>query len=261
MRVAVPAEVKNNEYRVAITPAGVHELARHGHEVVVEARRGRRVAHPGRRLRRRRRPIVPDADDVWGEGELVLKVKEPIAEEYHRMRRGPGAVHLPAPRRDPRACTEALLAAGHRPRSRTRRCRLPDGVAAAARADVRGRRPAGAAGRRAPPDARGGGRGVLMGGVVGRARRRKVVVLGAGVSGMNAAAIALGMQAEVPLLDSNIAKLRAGRRDLPGPPADGRVQRLRDRARAVSTPTWSSARCWCPGPRPRSWSPTSWSRG
>ena len=102
-------------------------------------------------------------------------------------------------------------------------------LAAAARADERGRRPDGAAGRRAHLQRDEGGRGVLMGGVSG-VYAAKVVVLGAGVSGMNAAAIALGMQAEVLLLDKNIDKLRAGRPDLPGPPADRRLERLRGRA-------------------------------
>ena len=92
----------------------------------------------------------------------------------------------------------------------------------------------------------GGGRGVLMGGVPG-VYAAKVVVIGAGVSGMNAAAIALGMQAEVLLLDKNIARLRAGRRRSTG--ATCRPSR-RTRTRSsgpCSTPTWSSARCWCPG--------------
>ena len=82
-----------------------------------------------------------------------------------------------------------------------------------------------------------GGRGVLMGGVSG-VYAAKVVVIGAGVSGMNAAAIALGMQAEVLLLDRNIEQAAPGRPDLPGPPADRRLQRVRDRAGGASTRTW-----------------------
>ena len=105
-----------------------------------------------------------------------------------------------------------------------------------------------------------GGRGVLMGGVSG-VYAAKVVVIGAGVSGMNAAAIALGMQAEVLLLDRNIARLRQ---------ADaiyqGHCQTVASNSYEVEradawTPTWSSAPCWCPAPRRRRWSPTSWSRG
>ena len=82
-----------------------------------------------------------------------------------------------------------------------------------------------------------GGRGVLMGGVSG-VYAAKVVVIGAGVAGTNAAAIALGMQAEVLLLDRNIARLRQMDRDLPGPRADRRVELLRGRAGRSSTPTW-----------------------
>ena len=105
----------------------------------------------------------------------------------------------------------------------------------------------------------GGGRGVLMGGVSG-VYAAKVVVLGAGVSGMNAAAIALGMQAEVLLLDRNIDKLRQADRIY-----QGHLQTVASNAyeveQAASTPTWSSARCWCRAPRRRSWSATTWSRG
>ena len=88
----------------------------------------------------------------------------------------------------------------------------------------------------------------------------KVVVIGAGVSGMNAAAIALGMQAEVLLLDRNIDRLRAGRPALPGPRADGRLEHATRSSGPCSTPTWSSARCWSPARRRRRWSPTSWCR-
>jgi len=78
MKVGVPREVKNNEYRVAITPAGVHELVRSGHEVVIEARR--EPAPPSRtRTSRRRGKILPSADEVWQTAELILKVKEPVA--------------------------------------------------------------------------------------------------------------------------------------------------------------------------------------
>jgi alanine dehydrogenase len=90
MKVGVPAEVKNNEYRVAITPAGVHELARAGHEVYVEARAGEGSSLPDEDFSAAGARILPTADDVWGTADLVLKVKEPIPDEYHRMRPGPG---------------------------------------------------------------------------------------------------------------------------------------------------------------------------
>src|SRR5580693_6732103 len=108
MKVGVPAEVKDNEFRVAITPAGVHELARAGHEVFIEAGSGAGSSLPDEEFAAAGATILPTADDVWGTGDLVLKVKEPAPEEYHRMR--PGQVlftylHLAASRE----CTEALL--------------------------------------------------------------------------------------------------------------------------------------------------------
>src|SRR6202142_4106721 len=111
MKVGVPREVKNNEYRVAITPAGVHELVRSGHEVVIEARAGAGSALPDEDFTSAGAKILPSADEVWQTAELILKVKEPVAEEYHRMR--PGQVmftylHLAASR----PCTDALLASG-----------------------------------------------------------------------------------------------------------------------------------------------------
>ena len=112
VRVGIPSEVKNHEYRVAITPAGVHELSRHGHDVAVAARR-RAAARRSPTTSSRRLALASStaADDVWAEADLVLKVKEPIAEEYHRMR--PGQVlftylHLAASRE----CTQALLDSG-----------------------------------------------------------------------------------------------------------------------------------------------------
>ena len=108
MKVAVPAETKNNEFRVAITPAGVHELARAGHEVFVEAGAGEGSSLSDDAFAAAGATIMRSADDVWGTGDLVLKVKEPVPEEYHRMR--PGQVlftylHLAASKE----CTDALL--------------------------------------------------------------------------------------------------------------------------------------------------------
>ncbi|HEX7163713.1 MAG TPA: alanine dehydrogenase [Trebonia sp.] len=206
MKVGVPAEVKDSEFRVAITPAGVHELVRAGHEVFIEADAGAGSSLPDEEFAAAGAAILPTADDVWDTADLVLKVKEPVPEEYHRMR--PGQVlftylHLAASRE----CTEALLA-----RNVTaiayETVQLPDGSLPllAPMSEV--------AGRMAPQvgahflQRDGGGRGVLMGGVSG-VYAAKVVVIGAGISGMNAAAIALGMQAEVLLLDKNVARLRA----------------------------------------------------
>jgi alanine dehydrogenase len=205
VKVGIPREVKNHEYRVAITPAGINEFVRSGHDVVIEAGAGLGSSIPDDSFKRAGAEILPSADDVWGEAELILKVKEPIAEEYHRMRAGQVLftyLHLAASKE----CTDALV---------DRRVtgiayetvEAPDGSLPllAPMSEV--------AGRLAPMVGAyhlmrsGGGRGVLMGGVSG-VYAAKTVVIGAGVSGMNAAAIALGMQAEVLLLDKNIYKLR-----------------------------------------------------
>ncbi|MGI8881808.1 MAG: alanine dehydrogenase [Jatrophihabitans sp.] len=205
MKVGIPKEIKNHEYRVAITPSGVHELVRNGHEVVIEQSAGVGSSLPDEAYVTAGATILPTADAVWGESELVLKVKEPIAEEYHRMRKGQVLftyLHLAADK----SCTDALLAAGTTGIA-YETVQLADGSLPllAPMSEV--------AGRLAPQVGsyhmmrQGGGRGVLMGGVPG-VYAAKVVVIGAGVSGQNAAAIALGMQAEVLLLDRNVARLR-----------------------------------------------------
>ncbi|WP_327103134.1 alanine dehydrogenase [Nonomuraea glycinis] len=205
MKVGVPREVKNTEHRVALTPAGAHELVRHGHQVFVEREAGLGSAVPDADFQSAGAAVLPDADAVWAGCDLILKVKEPVAEEYHRMRKGQVLftyLHLAA---SP-ACTRAMLDSG------------VTGVAYETVQTSDGRLPLLApmsevAGRLAPQVgayhlmSSQGGRGVLMGGVSG-VYAAKVVVIGAGVSGMNAAAIALGMQAEVLLLDTNIDKLR-----------------------------------------------------
>ena len=205
MRVGIPREVKNNEYRVAITPAGVQELVRHGHDVFIEQDAGVGSSITDEEFVAAGAKILPTADDVWGIGELVLKVKEPVAEEYHRMRADQVLftyLHLAASR----PCTDALLASGITGVA-YETVQLPDRSLPllAPMSEV--------AGRMAPQvgahclERGSGGRGVLMGGVSG-VYAAKVVVIGAGVSGMNAAAIALGMQAEVLLLDKNVGRLR-----------------------------------------------------
>src|ERR1700722_12870672 len=205
MKVGVPKEVKNHEYRVAITPAGVHELARAGHEVFLEQDAGTGSAIPDADFAAAGARILPTADDVWQAGDLILKVKEPVKEEYHRMRKGQVLftyLHLAASRE----CTDALLGAGVTAIA-YETVQLPDGTLPllAPMSEVAGRMAPQVGAHHLQRD--GGGRGVLMGGVSG-VYAAKVVVLGAGVSGMNAAAIALGMQAEVLLLDRNIARLR-----------------------------------------------------
>ena len=86
MRVGVPKEVKNHEYRVAITPIGVHELVAHGHEVFVQAGAGLGSSIDDAEYAAAGAKLLESADEVWGNAEMVLKVKEPVAEEYHRLR-------------------------------------------------------------------------------------------------------------------------------------------------------------------------------
>ncbi len=205
MKVGVPKEVKNHEYRVAITPAGVHELVRDGHEVYVQQQAGVGSSIPDEDFVAAGATMLPTADEVWQTGELILKVKEPVAEEYHRMRKDQVLftyLHLAASR----ACTDALLESGITAIA-YETVQLPDGSLPllAPMSEVAGRMAPQVGAHHLQRD--GGGRGVLMGGVSG-VYAAKVVVLGAGVSGMSAAAIALGMQSEVLLLDRNVARLR-----------------------------------------------------
>ena len=205
MKVGIPTEVKNHEYRVACTPSGVHELVRHGHRVFVQVGAGNGSSLPNADFVAAGATMIESADDVWSESDLVLKVKEPVPEEYHRLRKDLVLftyLHLAASR----SCTDALLEAGTTAIA-YETVQLPDGSLPllAPMSEVAGRMAPQAGAHHLQRD--GGGRGVLMGGVSG-VYAAKVVVIGAGVSGMNAAAIALGMQAEVLLLDRNIARLR-----------------------------------------------------
>ncbi len=205
MKVGVPTEVKNHEYRVAITPAGVHELSTRGHDVFVQAGAGNGSSITDDQYAAAGAKVVVGVDEVWETADLILKVKEPIAEEYPRMRPGQTLftyLHLAASRE----CTDALLDRGVTAIA-YETVQTPDRALPllAPMSEV--------AGRLAPQCGayhlmrQGGGRGVLMGGVSG-VYAAKVVVIGAGVSGMNAAAIALGMQAEVLLLDLDVERLR-----------------------------------------------------
>ena len=205
MRVGVPKEVKNHEYRVAITPIGVHELVAHGHEVFVErdAGVGSQIADDA--FVAEGAKILDSADDVWGDVDVVLKVKEPVAEEYHRMREGLVLftyLHLAADLRLTRELVDRRVTGIAYETVQTANNALPllypmSEVAGCLAPQV---------GAYSMMKAQGG-RGVLMGGVGGVANA-KVVVIGAGVSGQNAANIALGMGAEVTLLDTDLDKLR-----------------------------------------------------
>jgi alanine dehydrogenase len=205
VKVGIPSEVKNHEYRVAITPAGVFELVRHGHEVYIESDAGVGSSISNEEYVAAGATILATADEVWATGDLILKVKEPVAQEYHRMRKDQTLftyLHLAASRET----TEALLNQGVTAIA-YETVELADRSLPllAPMSEVAGRL-APQVGAHALMRAHGG-RGVLMGGVSGT-YAAKVVVLGAGVSGQNAAAIALGMQAEVLLLDLNIPRLR-----------------------------------------------------
>jgi alanine dehydrogenase len=205
MKVGIPREIKDHEYRVAITPAGVRELVDLGHTVTVERDAGIGSGITNAAFEVAGAAIVPTADDVWGFADLVLKVKEPIEAEYDRMRSGQVLftyLHLAASL----DCTEALLKAGTTAIA-YETVQLADKSLPllAPMSEVAGRMAplVGAHHMQAPE----GGGGVLISGVTG-VHHAKVVVIGAGVSGMNAAALALGMMAEVVVLDRNVSRLR-----------------------------------------------------
>ncbi|MDQ1724258.1 MAG: alanine dehydrogenase, partial [Frankiaceae bacterium] len=189
----------------ALTPSGVHELTAHGHDVVIEADAGMGSAIPDGDFVAAGAKMLATADEVWEFAELILKVKEPVPEEYDRLRAGQVLftyLHLAASRE----CTDALL--DHRVTSIAyETVEKPDRSLPllAPMSEVAGRL-APQVGAHCLMRAQGG-RGVLMGGVSGT-YAAKVVIIGAGVSGRNAAAIALGMQAEVILLDRDIDRLR-----------------------------------------------------
>ncbi|HWC81098.1 MAG TPA: alanine dehydrogenase [Pseudonocardiaceae bacterium] len=205
MKIAVPREIKNNEYRVALTPAGAHELTTRGHEVYVETGAGIGSSIADEEYLAAGAKVLASAADVWAEGELLLKVKEPIAEEYPHLRAGQVLftyLHLAADR----PLTEALLAANATAIAyetvQTASGALP---LLAPMSEVAGRlAPQVGAYALMKPS---GGRGVLPGGVPG-VHPARVVVIGGGVAGVNAATVAVGMGADVEVLDTNVDRLR-----------------------------------------------------
>ncbi len=207
MIVGVPREVKEDEYRVAVTPAGVRELVSHGHAVYVEKGAGEGSSIGDGELVATGAAIVGDPVEIWAASDMVLKVKEPVAEEYPRLGLRRDQVlftylHLAASR----PCTDALLAAGNTAIA-YETVRLPDGSLPllTPMSEVAGRMaPFMAAHHLMRP---GGGRGTLICGVPGVARA-KVVILGAGVAGMAAATLAVGMHANVSVLDRDLERLR-----------------------------------------------------
>jgi alanine dehydrogenase len=203
--VGIPTEVKDHEYRVAATPEGVRELTHAGHRVVVQAGAGLGSAIADEHYVAAGAQIVADADAVFGEADMIVKVKEPQPEEYERFR--PGQVvftylHLAADERLTRFLIDRKVASVAYETVQAADGRLP---LLAPMSEI--------AGRMAPHVAATwlerahGGRGVLMGGASGVAPAR-VVVLGAGMAGSNAAWIAAGMEAEVVVVDMNVERLR-----------------------------------------------------
>src|SRR5271157_3822966 len=207
MIIGVPSEVKTDEWRVALTPAGVRELTSAGHTVVVEKGAGAGSSMPDADFARTEAKIVDAAEDVWAAADLVCKVKEPVAEEFSRLGARSDQIlftylHLAASR----ACTDALVKAGNvaiayetvRQEDNSLPLLAPMSEVAGRMAPLMGShhlmRP-------------GGGRGVLVCGVPG-VRAARVVILGAGVAGFAAATMAVGMHSEVFVLDRNLDRLR-----------------------------------------------------
>ena len=205
MIVGLPKEIKDNEYRVGLTPAGARALTDAGHRVIVEKSAGEGSGFEDALYQRAGATLIDSADDVWAEAEMIVKVKEPIEPEYPRMKEGLllfTYLHL-AP--DPKQ-TRALLE------------RRVTGIAYETITDRRGTLPlltpmSEVAGRMAVQvgaqylEKMNGGRGVLVGGVPGVPAAR-VVILGGGVVGTNAAKIAVGMGAQVTIVDKNLDRLR-----------------------------------------------------
>jgi alanine dehydrogenase len=203
--VGIPREVKDSEYRVAATPEGVRELVHAGHGVVVESGAGIGSALPDADFVAAGAEILPDADDVFDASDMILKVKEPQPEEFERFREGQVLftyLHLAADEALTRFLVERKVAAVAYETVQSSDARLP---LLAPMSEIAGRMAphCGATNLERPK----GGRGVLMGGASGVVPAR-VVVLGAGMAGTNAAWIAAGMEAEVVIADKNVDRLR-----------------------------------------------------
>jgi alanine dehydrogenase len=204
LRIGVAKEIKTDEYRVALTPAGARELVQAGHEVLVETTAGDGSSFFDGDYERAGARIV-SLDDVWGQSELLLKVKEPIASEYPRLREGLVLftyLHIAADESLTRALVESRITAVAYETVETDDRRLP---LLAPMSEIAGRlaSQAGAYFLEKPL----GGRGLLLGGVPGVAPGR-VVVLGGGIVGYNAAIIAIGLGAQVTVLERSIDRMR-----------------------------------------------------
>jgi alanine dehydrogenase len=204
VKVGVPVEIKSDEYRVALTPAGTRELTERGHEVIVQAGAGDGSVIPAAEYEAQGARIVPDAEAVFSEADLVLKVKEPQESEVGRLREGQllfTYLHLaPAPELTRALCDSGATCIAYETVEENGHLPL-----LAPMSEVAGKiaTQAGAFMLERPL----GGRGVLLGGVPGVAAAT-VMVIGGGVVGMNAAFIAIGMEADVFVFDTNIDRLR-----------------------------------------------------
>ena len=204
MRVGVVKEIKSDEYRVALTPAGARELVQRRHDVLIEAGAGEGSAFSNEAYAAAGAQIV-SVDDVWAESELLLKVKEPIAPEYGRLREGLilfTYLHIAADEALTRALIESGIAAVAYETVETDSGALP---LLAPMSEIAGRlaAQAGAYFLEKPL----GGRGLLLGGVPGVAPGR-VLIIGGGIVGYNAAVITLGLGANVTILDRSIDRMR-----------------------------------------------------
>jgi alanine dehydrogenase len=204
VRIGVAKEIKPQEYRVALTPAGARELVEAGHEVIVETTAGEGSAFRDEAYERSGARIAP-VDDVWEQADLLLKVKEPIEPEYGRLRDGLTLftyLHIAADEPLTRALVDSGVAAVAYETVETDRGALP---LLAPMSEVAGRLAAQAGSHYLEKPL--GGRGLLLGGVAGVAPG-KVVVIGGGIVGYNAAVIALGLGAQVTILERSVDRMR-----------------------------------------------------
>lgn len=205
MKIAVPTEVKNSEFRVAITPAGVNELTKRGHEVSVQAGAGLGSSITDEEYAAAGATITPDAASTWEAGEMVLKVKEPVAEEYDFLRKDLTLftyLHLAADE----PLTNRLVEAGTT--AIAYETVQPDGQGLpllAPMSEVAGRLSTQVGANSLLK--KNGGCGILLSAVPG-VERGKVTVVGAGVAGTAAARIALGLGAQVDIFDISLPRLR-----------------------------------------------------
>jgi alanine dehydrogenase len=203
--VGVPKEVKDNEYRVALTPEGARELTRAGHQVLIEEGAGDGSSLSADRYKRAGAELAAEAAEVWRQANMILKVKEPVRSEFELMREGQilfTYLHLAAGKELTQALIDrGVLAVAYETVQDAER-RLP---LLAPMSEIAGRMAPHVAARYQEKE--NGGRGVLLGGVSG-VRPARVVVLGAGMAGANAAWIAAGMEAEVVVIDKDLDKLR-----------------------------------------------------